>query len=108
MTIVLPFQGYRYNKEIVGDFSKVVTQPYDKISAEAQREYYHRSPFNAARITKNLEKNEAPETDYPNAGETLALWIKDSVLVQDALPSIYAYYQDYEIEDESRQQRGFI
>ncbi len=108
MTIVLPFQGYRYNKEIVGDFNKVVTQPYDKISAEVQQEYYCRSTFNAARITKNIEKNEDPGTDYPNAGETLALWIKDSVLLQDALPSIYAYYQDYEIEGEWRKQRGFI
>ena len=108
MTILLPFQGYRYNKDVVGDLNEVVTQPYDKIPAQAQQEYYRRSPHSAVRITKNLEKNDNPETDYLNAGETLVHWIHDSVLVQDALPAIYAYYQDYEIEGERKQQKGFI
>jgi uncharacterized protein (DUF1015 family) len=108
MATILPFQGFRYKKDVVGDFNLVVTQPYDKISPEMQQDYYRRSPYSAARITKNLEKNENPDTDYPDAGATFECWLKKGVLVQDALPGIYAYYQDYEIEDERKQQKGFI
>jgi len=108
MAIIVPFQGYRYNKKVVGDFNRVVTQPYDKISPETQEEYYRRSQYSAVRITRNLEKNESPETDYPDAGATLELWLKNRVIIQDALPGIYAYYQDYEIEGERKQQKGFI
>ena len=108
MASVLPFQGYRYNKELVGNLNLIVTQPYDKISPKMQQNYYRRSRYNVARITKNLEKNGNPDTDYPDAGATFERWLEKRVLVQDALPGIYAYYQDYEIEGERKQQKGFI
>jgi len=108
MALIYPFRGYRYNKEVVGDLNLVVSQPYDKISADLQQDYHRRSPHNVARITKSLEKNENADTDYPEAGETLKHWLDAGILVQDPLPAIHAYYQEYEIEGESKLQRGFI
>ncbi len=108
MAIVLPFQGYRYNREIVGDLNLVVTQPYDKIPARMQQAYYDRSPYNAARITKNLEKNSDPDTDYPDAGATFERWIREAVLIQDPSPAFYAYTQEYEIDGEQKNQEGFV
>ena len=64
MALIYPFQGYRYNKQIVGDLNLAVTQPYDKISQELQQDYYRRSPYNVVRITKNQEKNIQQDTDY--------------------------------------------
>ncbi len=107
MAIIYPFQGYRYSKEIVADLNLVVTQPYDKISPKMQKDYYRKSPHSAVRITKNLEKNEDPDTDYPDAGATLECWLREGVLVREPTPAIYAYLQEYEIEGESRQQMGF-
>src|ERR1044071_3128145 len=71
MAHLFPFQAYRYNKDIVPDLGRVVTQPYDKISPQMQEEYYRRSPYSAAQITKNLEKNQNPDTEYPAAAATL-------------------------------------
>jgi uncharacterized protein (DUF1015 family) len=108
VAIVFPFKGYRYSKELVGDFADVVTQPYDKTTPEMQDAYYQRSPYNVVRVTLNIEKREAPETDYTAAGSALRQWIEHKVLTQDPLPSIYAYYQEYEFDGATKLQKGFI
>jgi uncharacterized protein (DUF1015 family) len=108
MAFVYPFRGFRYDKEAVGDFGKVVTQPYDKTTPSMQDEYYRRSPFNVVRITLNLEKRNNPETKYPEAGSIFRKWIADKVLVQDPIQTMYAYYQEYLVEGHIRLQRGLI
>jgi uncharacterized protein (DUF1015 family) len=108
MAFVYPFRGYRYNRELVKDFNRVVTQPYDKISPEMQDEYYRQSPYNVVRITFSLEKNSNPETEYAEAGATLRRWLEEKALLQDPLPAIYAYYQEYLYEGRTRLQKGFI
>jgi uncharacterized protein (DUF1015 family) len=108
MALVCPFKGFRYNKEIVRDVNSVVTQPYDKTTPAMQEAYYRRSPYNVVRITLNLEKRKDPDTDYADAGSTLRRWIDQRVLIQDPLPSLYAYYQEYTIEGQPHLQKGFI
>jgi uncharacterized protein (DUF1015 family) len=108
MALIYPFQGYRYNKEAVGNLDLVVTQPYDKITPAMQEEYYRRSAYNAVRVTFNLEKRENPDTDYADAGATYKQWLNHQILVQDPTPAIYAYYQEYEIDGQKKLQRGFI
>ena len=108
MALVYPFRGIRYNKETIGDFQKVVTQPYDKMTPSMQDEYYRCSPFNVVRITLNLENRTNPETRYPDAGSIFLKWIAEKVLLQDSLPAMYAYYQEYAFEGQTRLQKGFI
>ena len=108
MAYLFPFKGHRYDKRVVGDLNLVVTQPYDKIPTELQQEYYRRSPFNVVRITRNSEKNNDPNTEYPDARSTFERWLQEAVLVRDPLPAIYAYYQEYTIEREVKLLRGFI
>jgi uncharacterized protein (DUF1015 family) len=108
MAQIYPFKGFLYNKDAVGDFHAVVTQPYDKTSPAMQDDYYQRSPYNCVRITLNQEKRSDPNTSYPDAGASLRQWIDSKVLQQDAQPAIYPYYQEYSVEGQSRLQRGFI
>jgi uncharacterized protein (DUF1015 family) len=108
MALIHPFRGYRYNPNIVGNLNTVVTQPYDKIPAELQKAYYKRSRYSAARITRSMEKTDDPETGYPQAGRLLGEWLDKGVLAQEAVPTIYAYFQDYEVEEEKKVQRGFM
>jgi uncharacterized protein (DUF1015 family) len=108
MALIYPFHGLRYNRDKAGDLNLVMTQPYDKISSEMQRDYYGRSPFNVVRITKNSEKNEDGETTYPDAAATFERWISEGLLVPDPKPAIYAYFREYEVEGEQRCQKGFI
>jgi uncharacterized protein (DUF1015 family) len=108
VAIVFPFRGLRYDKDVVGDLSRVVTQPYDKTTPSMQDAYYQRSPYNVVRVTLNLEKREIPETDYSDAGSNFRQWVDQRVLVQDSLPAIYSYYLEYEADGSKKLQRGFI
>jgi len=108
MAFVYPFRGYRYNTGVVSDLRRVVTQPYDKIAPELQEEYYRRSPYNVVRITLNREKKKKPDTDYAEAGSIFRKWLAEKVLLQDPLPAIYAYYQEYLYEGRKNLQKGFI
>jgi uncharacterized protein (DUF1015 family) len=108
MALVYPFRGFRYNKEVVGDFAAVVTQPYDKTTPSMQDDYYQRSPYNVVRITLNSEKKNDADTQYSQAGAIFNQWIERKVLRQDDRPAIYPYYQEYAFEGETRLQRGFI
>ncbi len=108
MALLHPFRAFRFNQGRVSDLNAVVTQPYDKIPVSVQQQYYARSPHNIVRITRSREKNESPDTDYPDAGRMLECWVAERVLVQDPSPAFYAYYQDYEIDAEPRTQKGFV
>lgn len=108
MAVVHPFRGFRYNKNIVVDFNRVVTQPYDKTTPSMQDAYYQSSPYNVVRITLNAEKRADLETGYTNAGATFREWIEQNVLTQDARPAMYAYYQEYAVDGASKMQKGFI
>ena len=108
MALIYAFRAFRYNRQKVGDLDLVMTQPYDKISPEMQQDYYRRSPFNAVHITRNLEKNENPDTDYPDAAATFKRWTEEGTLIPDPKPAIYAYYREYEVEGEKQLQKGFI
>lgn len=87
MAFICPFRGYRYNVGIVGDLEKAVTQPFDKIGPDLQQEYCRRSPYNVVHVTRSLEKNENPDTDYAQSGLTYRKWIEDGVLVQEEAPA---------------------
>lgn len=105
MAEIFPFRGIRYNPERV-DLSQVVTQPYDKISLEMQEEYYRRSPYNIVRIILNREPGGGR---YEEARENLERWLDEQILIRDSWPTIYIYYQSYQLEDGQRLTRkGFI
>ena len=110
MTQVFPFRGFTYNKDKVKDYSKILTQPYDKIDDKMQKEYYKRSKYNHVRITKPQEmKGDSQKNNkYTRAAQTLSEWIKSSVLKQDTTPTIYAYNQEYEVDGKKKVRKGFI
>jgi len=105
MAEIFPFRGIRYNPEKV-DLSQVVAQPYDKITPKMQEEYYRRSPYNIVRIILNREPG---ERRYEGAKEYLERWLDERILIRDFQPTIYAYYQDYRLEDGAwLTRKGFV
>jgi len=109
MAQIIPFRGYRYDPEIVGDVTAVVTQPYDRIGAKEQEIYYSRSPYNIVRIIKGFpQPGDDGENAYTRAARFLAEWIENGVLKRDPEPSFYAYHQEYEFEGERFVRKGII
>lgn len=100
MKRILPFKGLKYNKNIVGNLSTVLSPPYDIISAQQQKSLLSVHPFNVIR----LEYGEMIETDsdsdnrYTRSVQALTEWMYSGVLVPDRQPSVYIYGQEFENE----------
>ncbi len=82
MAQIFPFRAYRYNPEHV-DLSRVLTQPYDKITAPMQKRYYQLDAHNLVRIERGrVEESDTPTSNvYTRAAQTLEEWIADGILM---------------------------
>jgi uncharacterized protein (DUF1015 family) len=111
MADIFPFRAYRYNAA-VADPAKVLTQPYDKITPAMAAKYAAASPYNLIPIEKGKTfPDDTPEFNvYTRAEKTLEEWIRANVIVPDATPSLYAYFQEYTVPGttERRTRKGFI
>jgi uncharacterized protein (DUF1015 family) len=111
MAEIFPFRAYRYNTELV-EPAKVLTQPYDKITPAMAEKYAAASPYNLIPIEKGKSRAEDTPADnvYTRAAGKLDDWIRAKVIVQDATPSLYAYFQEYTVPgtSERRLRKGFI
>ena len=111
MARILPFPALRYNPARVR-LADVVTQPYDKITAEMQERYYAASPYNLVRII--LGKREPGDNGrnvYSRAAQALSQWRQEGIFLPDPDPVLYAYAQEFALpgDPEKRlERRGFI
>jgi uncharacterized protein (DUF1015 family) len=101
MTNIAPFHGIRYNAHKVGDLSKVVSQPYDRIRYGLQEQYYDLHPYNIVRITKGKEfDDDAPEHNvYTRARDYYHAWLDAGYLLRDTAPALYVYHQTFALPD---------
>jgi uncharacterized protein (DUF1015 family) len=111
MAQVHPFQAFRYNPQRV-PFERVLTQPYDKISTSMQDNYYAADPHNLISVEKgrSFPADSPQDNVYTRAAAALESWIRENVVVEDPVPSFYAYTQEYTVPGtgEQRTRRGFI
>ena len=111
MADIFPFRAVRYNQQRVA-LANVLTQPYDKITPEMQERYLAASPYNLIAIEKGraLAGDSAVENVYTRAATKFEEWLRDGILVQDAEPAIYAYFQHYTLPGTNHrlERRGFI
>ena len=110
MVEIKPFKAYRYNKEIIGDCSKVIAPPYDVIMREYRDKLRGRSPYNCIWVTlgEEIEENKGKNL-YAEARKNLDKWIAEGAIKQDEKPAIYAYEQVYTLADgKEYNRRGMI
>lgn len=111
MAEIYPFPAYRYNLSRVRA-EDVLTQPYDKITPAMQACYYGLSPHNLISLEKGRSlPDDTPECNvYSRARQALNQWTAGGILVRDPAPSVYVYFQDYEIPQTQARavRKGFI
>jgi uncharacterized protein (DUF1015 family) len=111
MAEIFPFRAHRYNSALV-DPAKVLTQPYDKITPAMAEKYAAASQYNLIPIEKgkSLPSDTPVDNVYTRAAAALDEWIRAKVVVQDAAPSLYTYFQEYTVPgtSERRVRKGFI
>ena len=111
MAKILPFKALQYSSGHV-PIVKVVTQPYDKISAAMQDEYYASHPNNLVRVLRGRSEPGDSESAsvYTRAAEYLGQWRRDGIIAQANEPLLFAYFQRFKVpgSDEIRTRKGFI
>ena len=111
MAEIFPFRAYRYNAARV-EPAKVLTQPYDKITPAMEEQYAAASPYNLIPVEKGktLPEDLPANNVYTRAAKSLDEWIRAGVIVKDAKPSLYAYFQEYTVPgtNDRRVRKGFI
>ncbi|MDR2720027.1 MAG: DUF1015 domain-containing protein [Nitrososphaerota archaeon] len=102
MVDVRPFRAIKYTPK-AGNPEVLVTQPYDKIDSEMQREYYEKSPYNYCRLILPLEADK-----YQIARQRIMQWLEESVLERAVQPAFFVLRQEYSIQGKKLVLTGLI
>jgi uncharacterized protein (DUF1015 family) len=100
MVEIEPFRGFRYNKEQVGDFSLVITPPYDVINEEQKNEFKKGSSYNMVNLILG--------NDPLKVAETFKEWQETGILVRDEKESLYVYGQEFSYNKDRVRRIGFV
>lgn len=97
MARVLPFRGYRYNVEKIGEPAAVVSPPYDVISDACRHALHLQHPHNVIRLILGEDRagDGASESRYLRARRYFEDWEKAGILLHDPHPAFYVYRQEY-------------
>jgi uncharacterized protein (DUF1015 family) len=98
MARILPFRGFRYNPEKVGEIEKCLSPPYDVISPQEQNTLYATSPYNIVRVIlgKDYPGDTPQRNKYTRAKEYFEAWTREGIIIRDAQAGFYVYTQEFE------------
>jgi uncharacterized protein (DUF1015 family) len=99
---VRPFRAIRYTEK-AGDPENLITQPYDKIDAEHQKEYYEKSPYNYCRLILPMEADK-----YSAAKQRIDQWLNEGIVAKDEEPSIFVSRQQFSLDGKKYERIGLI
>ncbi len=102
MVDVRPFKAIRYTQK-AGNAEDLITQPYDKIDPQMQKEYYAKSPYNYCRLILPLEQNK-----YEVANQRIGQWLKEGVLARETQPAIFVSRQEFTLDSKKYARTGII
>ncbi|MCR4423893.1 MAG: DUF1015 domain-containing protein [candidate division WOR-3 bacterium] len=103
MADVRPFPAIHYNLTKIGDLSKVITQPYDKVTPEMRERYLQQHQFSFINLI--LPKSEDP---YTTSANTCNRWLAEGILVRETKPAFYILEEEFDIEGRRMRRKGFI
>ncbi|HEX7318749.1 MAG TPA: DUF1015 domain-containing protein [bacterium] len=109
MPEIRPFNGIRYNNEKIKKIADVITQPYDQITDEMEKDYKKRSPYSFVNLvlTHYADGHDRPR-EYEEAKKSVEDWILKKIFTQDAQPAIYPYFQKFTVDQKPYIRKGFF
>lgn len=101
MAHIRPFRAWRYNEERLGNIEDMFSPLFDVVSAE-QLEKLYANPYNSIHLS--VPQSEAAVM------EKLQEWKASGTIIQDPLPAIYIYYQEFSLFGEHKKyvRKGFV
>ena len=105
MVDILPFNGLIYNENKIGNISRVISPPYDVVSATLKKKLYNAHPYNIINLI--LPKGSAGER-YRRAKKILTDWINKNILKFDNDRCFYIIEESYHLNNKLKKIMGFI
>lgn len=104
------FRGLRYDLGRVGALSDVIAPPYDVIDDALSAALHGRNEYNVIRLILNPILSSDNETDnrYTRSARLLKEWRREGILVEEAAPCLYVYYQTFTWEGQVFTRRGVM
>jgi uncharacterized protein (DUF1015 family) len=101
MADVRPFKGLRYNTEIVGELTNIVSPPFDTIPPDLQRSLHGRSPYNVVRLEagERLPSDTDQDSRYTRSAALFADWMDKAVMVREDTPTFYLVQHTFRSQD---------
>jgi uncharacterized protein (DUF1015 family) len=99
---IRPFRAIRYTEK-AGNPVNLITQPYDKITPEMQKDYYSKSVYNYCRLILPIENNK-----YEAAQQRIQKWLNESILSKDEEPVIFVSKQEFKVSGKTCIRIGLI
>jgi uncharacterized protein (DUF1015 family) len=102
MANIRPFRAWRFNKKIES-IDALISPLLDKTDKSLSPLY--KNPYNSIHLAAPLKENTGK-----NISGLVHKWKEEKIIIQDPLPSVYVYYQYYQLPDSDRIhcQKGFI
>ncbi|MGF1581508.1 MAG: DUF1015 domain-containing protein [Gemmataceae bacterium] len=110
MAEVRAFRAFKYDLAKTGALGDLIAPPYDVISPKMQQELYDRNRYNVIRL--DLNKVEPEDNDnnnrYTRAAGFLRDWLAQDIIIQDSARALYVYHQEFEVEGQTFNRKGFL
>ncbi len=96
MAEIIPFRSIHCNTELV-PLEKMIAPPYDVLSDTDRKQLQERNPYNIVRLILSEERpDDTPGSDkYSRAAEFLEQALTSGSYIQDDVPSVYEYVQQF-------------
>jgi uncharacterized protein (DUF1015 family) len=104
MAEIIPLRAWRYADSLRYQLDDLTSPLFDVVSNK-QRQKLYENPLNSIHLSVPKGDNHAMD-----AHDKVKEWKRDGILVQDALPGIYVYYQYFTLPGSNKEQcrKGFI
>lgn len=100
MAEINSLKGWRYNSDIFENIDNLTSPLFD---INTKKDYLYSNAYNSINIS-------SPKQGYLKAKDVLDKWKSENIIVEDEKPSIYVYYQYFELSDDEKVhcRKGFI
>jgi uncharacterized protein (DUF1015 family) len=104
MAEILPIRAWRYNPALSKNIDDLTSPLFDVVS-EKQRKALYQNPLNSIHLSVPLPPHAADR-----AASLLQEWKSKGIIIQDAIPGIYVYYQYFKLAGarKANVRKGFI
>jgi uncharacterized protein (DUF1015 family) len=104
MAEIKPIRAWRYHPVLLPRIDELTSPLFDVVS-EKQRAALYQNPLNSIHLSVPAGPDPANR-----AARLLADWKEQKIILQDALPAIYVYYQYFKIAGSAKEfcRKGFI